>query len=134
MKKRMIGVAAAGAVAATSAVVVAAPAWADGPERHAHGKVGGARYDIDIEKEHGTFEISVDLDDAPANSSWKLVVRHEGKKVGVRHASARYDDGEYEVDFRDVHSANTPGKDTFKVKIVRTDDTAKVTRTLQFAR
>lgn len=132
--KRMIALGAAGAVAATSAVALAAPAWADGPEREAHGKVGGARYDIDIDKEHGKFEVDVDLDDAPKGSTWKLVVRHDGTKVGVRTAKAVLDDGEYEVDFRDVHSANTPGKDTFKVKIVRTDGPGKVTRTLAFSK
>ena len=44
------------------------------------------------------------------------------------------DDGRYEVDFREIRSANTAGADTFKVTIKRVGGGgSKVTRTLRFA-
>ncbi len=133
MMKRTLALTTAGAVVAGSAVAVwAIPAQADGPERHANGTVAGASYDIDIEKE-GTFEVDVDLDGVPANSTWRLVVHHDGKKIATRTANAESDDGGYDVDFPDVRSGDTAGKDTFKVTIKRVGGSGKVTRTLTFA-
>jgi len=137
MTKRTLALTTAGTLVAGTAVAAfwAVPAaQADGPERHANGKVGGARYDIDIEKE-GTFEIDVDLDGVAAGSKWRLVVRHDGKKVATRTAHAEADDdGGYDADFPDVTSGDTAGKDTFKVTIARVDGEGKVTRTLVFAK
>lgn len=134
MKKRSIALATAVALAGgTATAALAAPASADGPERHAHGTIGGATYEIGIEKEH-RFEVDADLDGVPAGSTWKLVVRHDGKRIATRVAHAEPDDGRYEVDFREVHSRNTPGADRFKVKIVRVGGSDKVVRTLGFRR
>ncbi|MEP9364593.1 hypothetical protein ABLE68_16625 [Nocardioides sp. CN2-186] len=132
MLKRTIALTTAGTMlAGTAAALVAAPAHADGPEKNAYGSVGSARYEISVEKER-RFEINADLDGVPAGSSWKVVVRHDGKRVGSQTADAVRDDGRYEVDFHDFHSADTAGKDTFKVTIKRTDGAGKVTRTLTF--
>ncbi|WP_028644498.1 hypothetical protein [Nocardioides sp. URHA0020] len=133
MKKQLIVLTTAGTlIAGTGAALVAAPAQADGPERHAYGTVAGASYEIAVEKER-RFEVDADLDDVAAGSSWRMVVRHEGKVVGTRTARAVRDDGRWEVDFREVRSKNTKGADTFKVTIKRVGG-PKVVRTLRFAR
>jgi hypothetical protein len=134
MKKQLIALTTATAlVAGTGAALVASPAQADGPERHARGQVAGAAYEISIEKER-RFEVDADLDGVPVGSTWRMVVRHDGKRVGASTARAVRDDGRYEVDFREVRSANTAGADTFKVTLKRVGTSAKVTRTLRFAR
>ncbi len=134
MKMQLIALTTATALAAgTGAVLIAAPAQADGPEREAHGRVAGATYDIGIEKER-RFEVDAELDGVPAGSTWRMVVRHDGKVVGTRTARAVRDDGRWEVDFRDVRSSNTPGADRFKVMLERVGSKASVTRTLTFRR
>lgn len=135
MKRTIALTTAAALVAAPAALLVAAPAQADGPERHAHGSIAGARYEISAEKDNGRFEIDADLDRVPAGSSWKMVVRHDGKKVATRTASAvRDDDGHYDADFRDVNRPDSAGKDVFKVTLKRTDGAGSATRTLSFNR
>jgi hypothetical protein len=117
MNKRIIALTTAAAlVAAPAAVLVAGPAQADGPERHARGTVAGASYDMSAEKGRG-FEVSAD----------------DGKKIGSQTLRAVPDDGRHEVDFRDFRSANTAGKDVFTVKISRVDGAGSVTRKLTFA-
>ena len=132
-KRTVASIAAGALIAAPATVLLAGPASADGPEREARGTVAGAQYDISVEKD-GRFEVSADLDGVPSGSTWKVVVKHEGKKVGSQTRNAKRDDGRYEVDFRDFHSENTRGKDTFKVTIKRVDGAGKVTRTLTFKR
>lgn len=131
--KRTIVLSAAALLAAPTALLVTAPAHADGPEKHARGSVAGARYDIDIEKERG-FEVNVELDGVPSASTWRVVVKHDGERIGSQTAPATRDDGRYEVDFRDLRSKNTAGKDTFTVTIKRVGGPGSVTRTLTFAR
>lgn len=134
MKKQLIALTtAATLIAGTGAALIASPAQADGPERHAYGQIGGASYDIGIEKDR-VFEIDADLDGVTAGSTWRMVVRHDGKKVGTRTANAVPDDGRWEVDFREVRSADTAGPDTFKVTLKRTDGPGKAKKTLTFAR
>ena len=113
--------------------LVALPAHADGPERHARGSIAGGQYEISIEKER-RFQVDVELDRVPANSTWRIVVRHEGRRGATRTARAAGDDGRWDVDFPEVRSGNTPGADTFRVRIQRVGGTAQVTRTLRFAR
>jgi hypothetical protein len=133
MNKRIIALSTAAAlVAAPAAVLVAGPAQADGPERHARGTVAGATYDMSAEKERG-FEVSADVEGVPSGSTWKVVVKHDGKRIGSQTLRAVPDDGRHEVDFRDFRSANTAGKDVFTVKIKRVDGAGSVTRKLTFA-
>lgn len=129
--KRMTALVATGALVAVPATVLTAGAAqaADGPERHARGTVGGARYDISVEKERSRFEIDTDLRSANRGSKWKVTVRHDGRLVGTDTARAVRDDGGYEVEFRDFHSRNTPGKDRFKVTIKKVGG-PQVTRTI----
>ncbi|MDF1606292.1 hypothetical protein [Nocardioides sp. YIM 152315] len=134
MTNRMIALTTAGALVAGSAALLAAPvAQADGPERHAHGRVAGATYEIAVEKER-RFEVDADIDGVPAGSTWRLVVVHDGERVGARTAAAVRDDGRWEVDFREVRSRNTAGPDRFKVTLTRVGGPGKVTRKLAFPR
>ena len=133
MKKQFIALTATAAlVAGTGVALFASPAQADGPERHAYGQVGGASYDIEVEKEH-RFKIDADINGVAKGSTWKMVVRHDGKKVGTRTSRAVRDDGRWEVEFREIRSANTPGADTFKVTLKRVGTSTKATRTMRFA-
>ena len=132
MKRTLALTAVTALVAGTPALLAVAPAQAGGAERHARGTVAGARYDISAEKERSGFEVDADLDGVAAGSTWKMVVRHEGKRVATRKARARRDDGRYEVDFRSVRRPDTRGKDTFKVTLKRTNGAGKVTRKLTF--
>jgi hypothetical protein len=81
--KRTIALTAATAVVAGSGFALATPAFADGPEKQAHGTIGGARYEISAEKDDGRYEVDADLDGVPG-STWKLVVRHDGKVIAKR--------------------------------------------------
>ncbi|GAB3197182.1 hypothetical protein GCM10027062_08320 [Nocardioides hungaricus] len=119
---------------AALAVVLAGPAQADGPERQVSGSVAGARYHISADKEDGRYEVDADLDGVPAGSSWRMVVRHDGRKVATRTARAVRDDGRYDVDFAGVRRPDSAGRDVFKVTLTRTDGAGSVTRTLTFAR
>ncbi|MFT4082084.1 MAG: hypothetical protein QM638_05820 [Nocardioides sp.] len=132
MSHRAIALTAAGTVLAGSVVATSATAFADGPERHASGTIGKAHYDIEIEKEK-RYEVSVDLDGVAKGSTWKLRVRHDGRLITKQKRTAERDDGRYEVDFRDVGSRNTSGKDTFTVTILRAGG-GKAVRTLVFSR
>jgi hypothetical protein len=134
MNRRIIALSTAGVLlTGSAAALVAAPAMADDPERKAVGRVAGATYEISAEKERG-FEVDVDVDGVAARSTWKAVVKHDGKRVGAQTRSAVRDDGRWEVDFRDFRSGDTAGQDRFKVKLVRVDGPGKVVRTLTFAR
>lgn len=122
-------VAASALLAAPAVALLGGPAAADGPERHARGTLAGAPYDISLEKERGRFEVSADVDGATRGSTWKVVVRHDGRLVGKDTARALPDDGAYDVDFRELRSADTPGADRFKVTLIRVGGD-RVTRTL----
>jgi hypothetical protein len=130
--KRALALATTAVVAATPVFLVPAPAQAGGPERHAHGTVAGARYEMSAEKDNGRFEVDADLDGVAAGSRWKMVVRHYGTTVATRTADAVRDDGRFDVDFPEVRRPDTRGKDVFKVTLTRTDGAGKVTRTLRF--
>mgnify|MGYP001018446102 CR=1 FL=1 len=134
MKRIAIATASAAALATGAAVFVAAPALADGPEKHASGRVGGGWFEISAEKERNGFDLDVDLDNVPAGSTWRLVVRHDGDRIARQVLPSVREDGRHEVDFRDVSARNTAGADTFKVTIKRTDGPGKVVRSLSFAR
>jgi hypothetical protein len=134
MLNRTFALPVAGALVGGSALIAmpAASAHADGPEKDVHGSVAGARYEISIEKDR-RFEIDAELEGVSAGSKWKMVVRHDGKRVATQRAHAVRDDGRHEVDFHDVHSGDTKGHDYFTVTLKRIDGQGKVTRTIRFA-
>lgn len=117
--KRTTALITAGVVSAVPlSVVLAGAANADGIEKERHGTVAGARYEFNVEKERRGYDVDVDLDGIRKASSWKVVVKHDGKTILKQTKRAhRDDDGGYEVDFRDVRSGDTPGSDTFKMKV-----------------
>ena len=81
MKRIAIATASAAALATGVAVLVAAPAIADGPEKHSSGRIGGGWFEISAEKERNGFDLDADLDNVAAGSTWKLVVRHDGQRI-----------------------------------------------------
>lgn len=122
-------------LAGTMALTVAAPAapaLAGGAERQVSGTVAGARYEMSAEKDDGRYEVDADLAGVRSGSTWKMVVRHDGKKVATRTSRAHREDGRFEVDFKSVNRPDSAGKDVFKVTLTRTDGAGKVTRTLSF--
>ncbi|HEX5986652.1 MAG TPA: hypothetical protein VFY86_09045 [Nocardioides sp.] len=108
--------AAAGLATAAVATVVpfalAAPASADVEKV---GNCAGARYDFDVDRERGGYEVSFEVDSNTPNQKWRLVLFHNGDRV---FRDVRTTDREGEVDFERLRP-NTPGADTFRAKAVK---------------
>lgn len=98
--------AAAALVAAPLVAVAAAPGDNEITKR---GACRSGTYEFEVEREHGGYEVKVDLDRLTPGSRWVVVLRHDGKRVTrvVRAADA---DGEIEVDRQ---LSNTRGADKF---------------------
>lgn len=107
-------------LAAPVAVLTATPASA--AEKDKQFRVAGAEVDFEVEKDDGRFEIEVDIDDARPGSKWKVVLRHDGKRIHKRTHRAD-DDGEIEIDKK---RRDTKGKDVFKVKVKKVGGPQKV--------
>jgi hypothetical protein len=113
-----------GAVAGTTAllavpatVLLSAPAHAD-VERH--GACGGGSYEFSVDREGGGFEVSADVDNVQSGSKWRVVLRHDGKKILARTLRADHE-GDLDVErFRD----DSAGKDRFRFRAARTDGSA----------
>lgn len=117
-KRTSIAALTASALVAGPLVAFAAvPAHADGPERSKEFVFAGAEVDFSVEKERKKFEIDVDLDDVRPGSKWRLVLRHDGKKVHDRTYTA---DREGEIEFT-KYRKDTKGKDRFKLAIRQVD-------------
>lgn len=119
------------AAASVSALVAAPLAFAlasspataqgvDGPERTKYFSVAGAEAEFSVEKEHGQFEVSADVDRANPGSHWKITLRHGGKVIYKKKLTA---DLEGDVDVTRT-SNDTRGGDTFKV-IIKHGDVSK---------
>lgn len=108
-------------LAAPLTVLGAAPATADA-EKEREFRVAGAEVDFSVEKDDGRFEVEVDLDEARPGSTWRIVLRHDGRRYHKRvHRADR--DGEIEIDRK---RRNTRGKDVFTVKVKRIGGPRKV--------
>lgn len=103
------------ALVATPLAVLAGPAHADGPERDREFRVAGADVDFSVEKDDGRFEVQVDLDDAKPGSTWRVVLRHDGKRF---HNKVHRADGDGDVEIDKIRR-DTRGADTFKVKVTK---------------
>lgn len=114
-----VGVAAL--IAVPTSMVLASPANAD-TERQ--GRCGGARYEFEVDRERGGFEIDADIDGAAARSTWRLTLKHDGK---VYYNKVRTADREGEIDVERFRP-NTAGKDVFTLRVKNTK-TGKVCRT-----
>jgi len=124
MMKRTAALIAAGAIALpTSAVLLAGPANAD-VERH--GAIGSGDYDFSVDREGSGYEISFDIDRVTPGSKWKVVLRHDGKRIVNRTLTADHE-GELDVE---TYRSNTAGKDVFKVKAKKVNGAAKASATI----
>lgn len=98
------------AIAVPAALLVAPAAQADVDRS---GRCAGAQFELSVDKERRGFEVEADIDDARPGSTWRIVLRHEGKVVTNVVRKADYE-GDLGVDrFR----PNTAGKDTFRLTV-----------------
>jgi hypothetical protein len=121
MIRRSTAVLATGGLVAAS-LAFAAPATATDRDF----RVGGAQADFSVDKDHGRYEVEVDIDHARPGSKWRITLWHDGKRYFKTVRTAQRDG-----DVRDVERTrpNTQGKDVFKVKITRIGGEGK-TRTI----
>ena len=70
---------------------------------------GKARYELEVDREHGHYEVSFDLDSNRSGQQWRLKLFHDGDRV---FNDVRRTDGEREVDF-ERDRPDTAGKDRF---------------------
>jgi hypothetical protein len=109
-------------------VLAAAPASADTTKR---GVCGQGSYEFQVDREDredgGGFEVSTDLDRLAPGSSWTVVIKHDGKRVGK---VTRTPDREGELDV-DVNRPNTRGPDTFRFKAVAAGGGARCGATIK---
>ena len=119
MMKRTAALIAAGAIAVpTTAMLMAAPAHA---ETERHGSIGNGVYEFSVDREGSGFEVNFDIDHVTPGSKWKVVLRHDGKRVVTRTLTA---DHEGDLDIETVRP-NTSGKDVFKINASRLNGSAK---------
>ncbi len=121
---RTTALCAAGALVAVplATVISASPASADTTKR---GVCASGTYEFQVDREDpedgGGFDVDVDLDRLTPGSSWTVVIKHDGKRVGNATRTA---DNEGELDV-DVKRSNTSGSDTFRFKAVPAGGGAK---------
>lgn len=77
------------------------------------GTCGGARFELDVEKDDGRFEVEADIDNARPGSQWRVVLRHDGKVV---YNQVRTADREGDVSV-DRDRPNTAGDDRFRLNV-----------------
>jgi len=107
-------------LAVPTALVTASPASAD-IERG--GSCGGARYELNVDRERGGFEVDADIENAAAGSRWRIVLKHDGK---IYYNRIRTTDREGDVDVERFRQ-NTAGKDRLglRVKNLRTGEVCR---------
>ena len=113
----------AGLLAVGLPLAVAAPASADTEKRGACS--GSARYDYEVEKDDGRFEISFEVDSNVVGEAWRIKLFHDGD----RYASVlRTTDREGEADV-ERDRPDTAGEDRFRARAtnVATGEVCKVT-------
>ncbi|MDO9456805.1 hypothetical protein [Nocardioides sp.] len=109
MEKRTIALTTVGVlVAGPAALLVTAPAAQADVDRG--GVCGGGRYELSVDREDGGYEVSVDLDRVAPGTRWRVVVRHDGKRIA---SVVRTADREGDVDVERV-VRGTPGSETFR--------------------
>lgn len=123
LRRTLATVATAGLLATPLAVLAAAPASADADREW---RYAGAKLEFDVEKDDGRFEVDFDIDNAKPGSTWRVVIRHDGKVIHKRTHRA---DREGDVDIDKVRP-NTKGKDVFKVKVTKVGKKKATKRTI----
>ena len=99
-------------LAAAVPVALAAPAMADVEKRGACSN--GARYDFDVDKDDGRYEVSFEVGSNVRGQQWRLVLLHEGNRA---FRDVRTTDREGEVDY-ERNRPDTAGSDTFRARAV----------------
>ena len=117
VRRATAAVAAAGLLA-TPIALAAGPASAAPKDL----RVGGAQVDFDVEKDHGRYEVDVDIDRAKKGSTWRVVVWHNGERV---FADTRTADRTGDVRDVELKRPDTKGKDVFKVKVKKVGGESK---------
>jgi hypothetical protein len=112
VKKTVIASTALLATAAAGTVLVATPASADADVERT-GTCAGARYELNVDRERGGFEVDADLDRARPGSRWRVTLRHDGEVVTSKIHTA---DAEGDIDV-DTWRRNTAGTDTFRLTV-----------------
>ena len=77
------------------------------------GSCAGAKFELDVEKDDGVFEVEADVDYARPGSQWRVVLRHDGR---VFYNQVRTADREGEVSV-DRDRPNTAGDDRFRLNV-----------------
>lgn len=93
-------------------LALAAPASADSGERQGQCNKGHARYDFDVERDDGRFELNFEVDSNTRGQKWRMKLFHEGNRF---FRDVRTTDREGEVDVERMRP-NTAGKDTFRAR------------------
>ena len=124
MMKRTTALIAATAVAVPGALLLAAPAAHADVDRY--GSIARGSWEFSVDREDGGFEVDLDVDRVAPGTTWRVVLRHDGKRVLARTLRA---DHEGDVDV-DVWRPNTPGNDTFRFNLRNTRSGAKASSTI----
>jgi hypothetical protein len=99
------------------ALLVPASAQAD-VERN--GSCGDGRYELNVDREDGRFEVSGELDGVAPGSRWKVVMKHDGKRFA---SVTRTADNEGDLDVERMRP-NTSGRDVFRFRASRVNGPA----------
>ncbi|WP_235737747.1 hypothetical protein [Nocardioides alcanivorans] len=129
IRKTATALVAAGALTAGALGMLSAPAHADGPEKERNFRVASADVDFSVDLDDGRYDIDVDVDDAKPGTRWKVVLKHNGKKIAKGTWRADRDDDGDVVDI-DRTRPNTAGKDKFKLTVKQVGKKAKKSRTI----
>lgn len=95
------------ALAGSATAAPGAPA-----DREKRGTCAGGTYELQAEREDGGYEVTVDLDRLAPGSTWKVVLRHEGRRVAAVKRTA---DAEGDVEL-EAYRSGTPGSETFSFR------------------
>jgi len=128
IRKTATALAATGALTVGSLGLLSAPAQADGPEKSRDFRVASADVDFSVELDDRRYDIDVDVDDAKPGTRWKVVLKHNGKRIAKGVWRADRNDGDV-VDI-DRTRPNTRGTDTFKLTVKQVGTKAKKSRTI----
>lgn len=111
--RRTTATVAAGALLAAPLTLLTATSASADQDKDRDFRIGGAQVDFSVEKDDGRFEVSVDIDDARPGSTWRVVLKHDGKRF---HNKVHRADGDGDVDI-DRTRRNSAGADVFKVVV-----------------
>ena len=77
------------------------------------GTCSGAKFELDVEKDDGVFEVEADIDYAQPGSQWRVVLKHDGRTF---YNQVRTADREGDVSV-DRDRRNTAGEDRFRLNV-----------------